>query len=195
MNRIKNLIAFGAFSLLLLGLPAIASAQWRDRDRDDDYDRGNRGGYGRNNGGYYNQNLNNVIRNLERRASRFEDQMDRVDRGGRGRGDNLERLSDDFVNAAKRLNNRYDDRGDFNRSRNEAQRVLSIGSEISRSIGYNNGRRSGYGYGGYGEWNGIENDLRVIANAYGLYYDGGYNNNRGGGRRNRGGGGGGWFPF
>ena len=41
MNRIKNLIAISAFSLLILGLPAIASAQW------------NGGGYGGNNGGYY----------------------------------------------------------------------------------------------------------------------------------------------
>lgn len=186
MNRIKNLIAFGAFSLLILGLPAIASAQWRDRN--DDY---NRGGNGRNNG-YYNQNLNNVIKNLEKRASRFEDQMDRADRGGRGRGDNLERLSDDFVNAVKRLNNRYDNRGDMNRSRDEAQRVLQIGSEISRAVNYNNGRRGGYGYGGYGEWSSIENDLRTIANAYGLSYNGGgYNNRNGRGNRN----GGGWFPF
>jgi hypothetical protein len=196
MNRIKNLIALSAFSLLILGLPAIASAQWRDRDRDDDYNRG-----GRNNG-RYNQ-LDGVIRNLENRAKRFEDQMDHQDNdnGGYGRNnrrsDNLEELSDRFVNAAKRLDNEYDDRGDFNRSRDEAQRVLEIGSQISRTLSRS---RGGDNY-LYNEWNGIENDLRIIANAYGLNYDNGNNrnnrNNRGNGRNN-GGGGGGWrnnFPF
>ena len=34
MNRIKNLVAVFAFSLLILALPAIASAQWRN-DNDD----------------------------------------------------------------------------------------------------------------------------------------------------------------
>ncbi len=36
MNRFRNLIAVFAFSLLILGLPSIASAQWRN-DRNDDY--------------------------------------------------------------------------------------------------------------------------------------------------------------
>jgi len=189
MNRIKNLIALSAFSLLILGLPAIASAQWRDHDRDDDYDRG-----GRNNG-RYNQ-LDGVIRNLENRAKRFEDQMDRQDNDNYGRNnrrsDNLEELSDRFVNAAKRLDNEYDDRGDFNNSRDEAQRVLEIGSQISRTL--SRSRNDNYLY---NEWNGIENDLRIIANAYGLNYNNNRNNrnNRGNGRNN---GGGGWrnnFPF
>lgn len=196
MNRIRNLIAFSAFSLLILGLPAIASAQWRDRDRDDDY---NRGGYGRNNG-RYNQ-LDSVIRNLENRAKRFEDQMDRQDNnnGNYGRrnrrNDNLEELSDRFVNAAKRLDSEYDDRGDFNRSRDEAQRVLDIGSQISQVLSRS---RGGDNY-LYNEWNGIQNDLRIIANAYGLRYNDGYNRNN---RNNRGrnNGGGDWrnnipFPF
>lgn len=197
MNRIKNLIAFSAFSLLILGLPAIASAQWRDRDRDDDYDRG---GYGRNQG-RYNQ-LDSVIRNLENRAKRFENQMDRADNdnddygqyGRRNRrSDNLEELSDRFVNAAKRLDDEYDDRGDFNSSRDEAQRVLDIGSQIGRVL--SRSRNDNYLY---NEWNGIENDLRIIANAYGMRYDGGNNRNNRGNGRNNGGGGGGWrnnFPF
>jgi hypothetical protein len=191
MKSIRNLIAVGAFSLLVLGLPAIASAQYRDRDRNDD-DYGRRGGYGRNNGGY-NQDLNSVIRNLENRASRFEDQMDRTDsrygnnnrnRGG-NRVDNLEELSDRFVNAAKRLDREYDGRGDYRNSRDEAQRVLEIGSQISRALS----RSRGDNY-LYNEWNGIESDLRIIANAYGLRF----NDNRNNGRGN----GGGWrgnLPF
>jgi hypothetical protein len=187
MKSIKNWIALGAFSLLVLGLPAIASAQYRDRDRDDDY--GRRGGYGRNGG--YNQDLNSVINNLENRASRFEDQIDRVDNndgyGNRNRNrrtDNLEQLSDRFVNAAKRLDNEYDGRGDYRDSRDEAQRVLEIGSQISRVLS----RSRGDNY-LYNEWSGIENDLRIIARAYGLRY----NDNRNSGRGN-----GGWrgnLPF
>lgn len=38
MNRFRNSVALFAFSLLILGLPAIASAQWRD-NRNDDYNR------------------------------------------------------------------------------------------------------------------------------------------------------------
>lgn len=183
MKGIRNLIALGAFSLLVLGLPAIASAQYRDRDRNDDY--GRRGGYGRNNGGY-NQDLNSVIRNLENRASRFEDQMDRADSGygsnnGRygnrsRRNDNLEELSDRFVNAAKRLDNEYDGRGDYRDSRDEAQRVLEIGSQISRVL--SRSRNDNYLY---NEWSGIENDLRIIARAYGLRYNDNRNNGRGNG--------------
>ena len=54
MKRLRNLIAIGAFSLLVLGIPAIASAQYRDRD-DDRY--GNNGSYG--NGGYNNGQYGN----------------------------------------------------------------------------------------------------------------------------------------
>lgn len=183
MNRIKNLLALGAFSLLILGLPAIASAQWRDRDRNDD--NGRQGSYGRN--GRNNQDLNSVIRNLESRARQFENQMDRADnrygnnnrnRGG-NRIDNLEELSDRFATAAKKLNRAYDGRGDYRKSRDEAQRVLEIGSQISRTMS----RSRGNDYIS-NQWYSIEDDLRTIANSYGMRYNDSRNNNRNGGWRN-----------
>jgi len=79
MNRIKNLLAVSIFSLLILGIPALASAQSRDRDYDDDDNRyGNYGGY--NNGGYNNGNYGNsrsAIRDLKRHAKDFQRQLDR----------------------------------------------------------------------------------------------------------------------
>ncbi|MEJ7847312.1 MAG: hypothetical protein WKF92_04390 [Pyrinomonadaceae bacterium] len=63
MNRIKNLIAISAFSLLILGLPAIASAQWN----------GGYGGYG--NGG----NIRATVRNLKNKARNFENSVDRYE--------------------------------------------------------------------------------------------------------------------
>ena len=63
MNRFRNLIAGFAFSLLILGLPAIASAQWRNNrnDRNDDYNRN----------GNYNRNLQSTVRNLKNRSNQF----------------------------------------------------------------------------------------------------------------------------
>ena len=73
MNRIRNLFAIGIFSLLIVGIPALASAQSRDRDYDDDdnygsYGGNNNGGY--NNGGYNNGNSRSAIRDRASSASR-----------------------------------------------------------------------------------------------------------------------------
>ena len=82
MNRFKNLAAIFAFALMVLALPSIASAQWRDRDRDDDNYRNSR--YNRNIRGTL-QNLKNRARNFERLTNRVEDRRDdrRDDRWGR----------------------------------------------------------------------------------------------------------------
>ncbi len=78
MNRFRNLITVFAFSLLILGLPSITSAQWRnDRDDDDGYYRNDRrnGDYNRNNRN--NRNLQSTIKNLKNRSHQFEHQLDR----------------------------------------------------------------------------------------------------------------------
>jgi hypothetical protein len=89
MTRIKTYLAVAAFSLLVLGLPAIASAQWRDRD--DDYNRGGYGNGGYGNGGYGNNNyygnIRSTVQNLKIRAKNFErltDQSGRYGGGGYG---------------------------------------------------------------------------------------------------------------
>ena len=86
MTRIKTYLAVAAFSLLVLGLPAIASAQWRDRD--DDYNRGGYGNGGYGNGGYGNNtyygNIRSTVQNLKIRAKNFERLTERQYRGSRG---------------------------------------------------------------------------------------------------------------
>lgn len=163
MNRFKNLFAVFAFSLLVLALPTIASAQWRDRDRnDDDY-------YNRN--GRYNRNLQGTIKNLKNRSREFVRRLDReLDRSrydDRNREDRLNDLAEDFRRATADLDREYDGRRDYNDSYNEAQRVLQLGRQLGSAL-----YRSRLSYNVQGDWNRIQQDLNILANAYG------YNNNR-----------------
>lgn len=187
MNRIKSLVAISAFSLLILGLPAIASAQWN-------------GGYGgNNNGGYGNNNYNikSTVKNLKNRARSFEKAVDRYDDrqddrnddrdnrgrwgnwGGYGNNDNnnsqnLENLADQFKNATDRLEDAYGKSRNMNNSADEARRVLDIASQIDREIYNTRGGRNIQG-----QWNSMRQDLSVLSNAYG------YNNNNRNNRNNR----------
>ncbi len=183
MNRLKGLVAISAFSLLILGLPAIASAQWNG---------GGYGGYGGN-----NRNLQSVVRNLKNRAESFERAIDRYDdrrdnrnnRGGWGNnnnyGGNLESLADQFKDATDDLEDAFGRGRNMNNSADEARRVLDIASRIDQEL--YNGRRGGGGN-LQGQWNSMRQELDVLANAYG--YNNGRNNrrNRTGGWRNN-------FPF
>ena len=182
MTRFTKLASIFALALVVLALPSIASAQWRDRDRDDDY-------YGRNDDNYrnggYGRNIRGVIQNLRSHARNFERRIDRIDdrdngRYGRNnRYDNLEELSDRFSRAADDLADAYGRGRNMNNSRDEARRVLDIGSQIESVMYRSRGNRNGAG-----EWNQISRDLRIIADAYNLgYYNG--NRNRNGDWRSR----------
>ena len=175
MNRFKSLVAIFAFSLLVLSLPIVASAQWRDNRRNDD------GYYG--NGGY-NRNLQSTIRNLKNRSDRFEDRVDReLDRSrydGRRQEDRINDLARDFANAAERLDDEYDNRRDYNNTRDEAQRVLQLGSQLDRIIS-----RARFSNNIQNEWSRIRQDLQVLSNAYGGYYNDNNNRNRRGRNNNR----------
>jgi hypothetical protein len=166
MNRVKNLIAVFAFSLLVLILPSNASAQW-----------GN-GGYGGYGNGSYNRNLNSTIKNLKNRSREFAKRIDReLDRGrydGSRREDRLNDLAREFRDAADNLDDEYDNNGDYRDSYDEAQRVLRLGSQIDRAIS-----RARLSYNVQNDWNRIRQDLQVLANAYN---NGNYNRNR---RNNR----------
>ncbi|HEY0462130.1 MAG TPA: hypothetical protein VGC97_23550 [Pyrinomonadaceae bacterium] len=169
MNRLKNLIAVFAFSLLVFALPTIASAQWRDRDRDnDDYNRNGR----------YNRNLESTIKNLKNRSKEFSRRLDReLDRSrydSRNREDRLNDLADDFRRATERLDKEYDGRGDYRDSQDEARRVIQLGSQLDTAL-----YRSRLNSNLQGDWNRIQQDLDVLANAYG------YNNNNRNNRNNR----------
>ena len=187
MNKIKNIIAISAFSLMVLALPAVATAQWGGNNYPN---RGN------NRGGNYGGNLEGVAQRLKERSRDFERQVDRdrgynnrggilggilnggINGGNRGYGnDRIKRLAEDFRRAADQFENRVDGGGndrrdnyrDLSRGEQAAQHMLSIGSQIDRELS-NLRSNSGLRY----QWDAIRNDLRIVANAY--------RNNRGGGR-------------
>jgi hypothetical protein len=169
MNRTKKLIAFFAFALMILALPSIASAQWRDNRRnDDDYNRSGR----------YNRNLESTIKNLKNRSREFARRLDReLDRGrynDRNREDRLNNLADQFSDAARRLDDRYDGRRDYNRTSDEARRVIQLGQQLDSAL-----YRARLNYNVQNDWNRIRQDLDILADAYG------YNNRNN--RRNSGG--------
>jgi hypothetical protein len=162
MNRIRNLIAVFAFSLLVLALPSVASAQWRN-------DRNNNGGYGN---GSYNRNLQSTIKNLKNRSRSFAKQLDReLDRSrydDRRREDRLNNLARDFENATDNLDDRYDNRRDYNSSTDEVRRVIQLGSQIDNAL-----RNTRLSSNVQNQWNQIRQDLQVLASSYN-----GNNNNR-----------------
>src|SRR6187549_3063479 len=107
MKRFTTIASMFALALVVLALPSITSAQYSNRDRDDDYyGRNNRNddyyGNGNRNGGYsngsYNRNIRGTIQNLKNRARNFESRLDRMDdrnndrygRNNNNRYDNLE---------------------------------------------------------------------------------------------------------
>jgi hypothetical protein len=206
MKRVTKFIAISAFSLMVLALPSVASAQWS----------GNNGGYGYPNGGnnqarYYG-NIEQVADRLKDRSRDFERQVDREynnngrygnnngrygngggilgsilnggrngNYGNRGYGnDQIKRLAEDFRRAASDFENKVDGNSrNMYRGQQAANRMLSIAAQIDRQL-YSNGRGSSAQY----QWNAIRSDLNIVANAYGYG-----NQNRGRGNRN------GRFPF
>ena len=170
MNRFRNLVTVFAFSLLILGLPAVASAQWGN-NRNDDYNRNNRGNY--------NSNLQSTIKNLKNRSNQFERRVDRALDNSRyderRREDRLNELARNFADATQKLDDEYDNRRDYNQSQDEAQRVLTLGSQIDRAIS-----RARLDNNVQNEWNRIRQDLQVLASAYN------FNNRNRNNRNNRG---------
>ena len=162
MNRFKNLLTIFAFSLLILGLPAIASAQWGN-NRNDGY-------YGRNrNGGVYDErNMRNVLNRLEDRSYAFARRVDRELDNSRydntRREDRIDDLAGNFRDAVDKLEDNFDAAGNWGRddSYSEAQRVLSLGNRLENVI-----RRARLSYNLQNEWNAIRQDLSIIASYYG----------------------------
>jgi hypothetical protein len=169
--------------MIVLALPTIASAQWRDND--DDYYRNSR----------YNRNIRGTIQNLKNRARNFERRIDRVDdrrddrdddwygrRGRNDRYDNLDQLASQFRRATADLADEYGNGRNLNGSRDEARRVLDIGSQIDNMLYRSRGGNRQI----QNEWGQIRYDLRVLSDTYGFgNYNGGGNRNRSGDWRNR----------
>lgn len=174
MKRLRNLLVLSAFSLLILGLPSMASAQWRN-DRNDDYGRNRNGSYGN----YGNRNMRSVVDRLKDNSRDFANRVDReLDNSrydGRNREDRINQIAKDFKNAASRLENRFDDRNDRNgrnNGYNEAQNVLRLGDQLENAL-----RRTRMNGGLQNQWSYIRQDLNALANYYG-YNNRGRGNNR-----------------
>lgn len=185
MNRIKNLLAIGTFSLLILGIPALASAQYRDRDYDNDDNRyGSYGGY--NNGNYGNSR--SAIRDLKRHARDFQRQLDRdLDNSrynGTRREDQMNELADRFKDAVNDLNNNGYNNDRNNRNNSEIRRVFDLANQIDRTISRSNISSSSRSI-----WSSVRRDLQALGynNRRGGWNNGGYGN--GGNNTPR------WWPF
>lgn len=167
-NRRTLSLSIFASAVLALCLPALAAAQGTYGYPD--YGR-NRNG---NNGRYDERYVRDSINRLDRLAKDFDRDLDRaldhsrVD--GTQREDRINAQGHDFRRAVSNLKSNFGNGRDLNRSRDEAQRVLQEAQQfdrIGRSRVVDNRIAS--------EWSQIQQELRIISDAYGLGY-GGYNN-------------------
>lgn len=170
MNRLRNLLVLSAFSLLILGLPSLASAQWRN----DDY-------YGRNRGGY-NNDMRSVVSRLKQNTRDFVNSLDRsLDNSrynGRNREDRINDIARDFRNAVNRLDSNSGRYGN-NNGYNEVQNALNLANRLDAAL-----RRAGMrDYNLQNQWNYIRQDLNTLA---GYGYNDPYNRNRNRNRTNNG---------
>lgn len=174
MNKISKLLAISAFSLMVLALPSVTSAQWYPRQQGPYY--GNQG-----------RDLRGVADQLKHRSRQFELRVDDyVDNGYRrggyggyggygnqGRyGDDLKQLAGDFRRAADNFEDDYGRGRDIRNSEGAARRLLDTGSRLDNALRYSrvDGRLMG-------EWNSMRGQLNLIANAYGYNYNRGNQRN------------------
>ena len=176
-RRTRHTLGFSIFAaaILALCLPALAAAQGSP-----DYGRNRNGNYR-----YDQRYVKDSINRLDRLAKDFERDLDRaldhsrVD--GSPREDRINAQGHDFRRAVSSLKSNFGNGRDLNRSRDEAQRVLSEARQFERI-----GRMRNVDNRIASEWSQIQRELNIISDAYGLGY--GYNNNGGyypNGRNNR----------
>ena len=164
-NRRRFIPTIIAAALMAVFLPVIASAQW-GRDRDN-------GRYDNNR--YGNRTLRDAARRVDDRSGDFQRHLDSaLDRSrydDTRREDNVNQLAIEFRNAASRFRNRVGDGRDLNRTADEAQRLLQLGSRIDRIVS-----RLRLDSRTQSDWSQIRQDLRLIGEFYrGNYNNGGYN--------------------
>ncbi len=172
-NRRTLRFSIFATAIVALGLPILAAAQGgygypdNRRNRNDNYGR------------YDERYLKDSIQRLDRLAKAFERDVDRaLDRSrqdGTRREDQINGRANNFRRAVGDLKSAFGNGRDLNRSRDEAQRVLQESRQFERMGRRIDGRVAS-------EWSQIQQELRVISDAYGLgyggYNNGGYNNGR-----------------
>lgn len=163
MNRISNLLKIFAFSLLLLGLPTIASAQWGNND------------YGRNrrNDNYNRRYLAEAARRVEDQSRSFRRSLDRdLDRSrydGTRREDRINDVAEQLATAADNFEDSVDNGRNSRNSENEARTLFRLAEQIDRLMS-----RQNFSYNTENQWIQIRQDLQTIGDAYG-YRLGNYN--------------------
>lgn len=177
INRRTTILTIISAILVAFCLPTLASAQWnRDRDyrrdrRDDDgYYRNDRNR--RNNGNYDTRYLRDVAERVKDNARNLERDVDRLLDNSRVNGtrreDRINNEVKEFRQAADRFRSRVGDNGnDRNRGYQEAQYLLQSANNTERMLS-----RLRVDSRTYADWRQIKQDLRTIANAYGLGYNG-----------------------
>jgi uncharacterized protein YcbK (DUF882 family) len=165
-NRRTLTFSIFAAATLALCLPVLAAAQGGYGYPD--YGRNRNGNYGR----YDERYVRDSIHRLDRLAKDFERDLDRaLDRSrvdGTRREDRINAQGHDFRRAVSNLKSAFGNGRDLNRSRDEAQRVLAESQQFHRLGRGAMDNRVAF------EWSQIQQELRVISDAYGLGYGGGY---------------------
>lgn len=181
-QRLVQTFILAAIVAFALPVTAFAQGNYDHYGRNRDYGRS--GDYRRNNNyGYDQRLLRDSVRRVKDRSDDFRKHMDsaldhsRYD--GRRREDRINDEVKNFRDAANRLKDRYDNGRNLNRSYGEASALLQIGVRIDRFISRNqlDGRVMS-------DWSSIRQDLRVIADVYGIRmndFDDGYNRRDDGG--------------
>ena len=169
MGRFQKLISLFAFSVMILGLTVVASAQYRDRRGNNDY--------------YGNSDISSAVRSLSNSARQFQRTLDReLDRSrldGSRQEDYLNSLAKRFKSDAERLDDAYDGYRDHQRSAPQARSVLNSAAKLDNSLTSSRVGRNNYTI--MNGWTSIERQLMVISRAYNYNYNGRYgrNGNRG----------------
>lgn len=159
----RRTLSFSIFAAAILGLclPALAAAQGGYGYPD--YGRNRNGNYGR----YDERYLRDSIHRLDRLAKDFERDLDRaLDRSrvdGTRREDRINAQGHDFRRAVSDLKSRFGNGRDLSRSRNEAERVLQEAQQFNRL-----GRSGATDNRVASEWSQIQQELRIISDAYGI---------------------------
>ena len=195
-NRRFTVLTFAAVALTALFLPVAANAQgsiWdriRDRaeqERDRDYRRNRDDGrYGRRNGrinDYERRQLRDTARRISDRSKDLQRDIDRLLDNSRYNGSRREdHINDDarsFRDTANRFRSVAGDSNDLYRSESQARQLLDEAAHLDRMLSRirTDSRTEN-------DWYQIRNDLRTIADIYGLRFNsggwGGWGGNNGG---------------
>jgi hypothetical protein len=171
-NLRKFLSSIFAVALVALCLPLMAAAQDNNNPYDGNYgrDRDNRSSDRRDNdryGNYDNRRLRESVKRLDNLSEDFRKHLkkaleeDRYDHNRRE--DRINDVAKDFRRATDDLKDRLDDGRNLYRSRDEARRVLQLGSRLDGFMRRNrlDGRVES-------DWARIRQELNVVAYAYGF---------------------------